>query len=535
MEHKQQKGLLLGILLLLFTLTGCIEKIDVSGKVNGSTLTPESMALDKTLEEHRAANAALSLPGELPREAEEAVIYWENTDRLRDYIGEGIYEKGLRAVCAVLKGRFAAESIRGFELNTDGEWKAVPELNDDQWKKMQERYYYQEDSDFYLGKIFDAKETAFGENSLNIVISSFTQPGYDFSEFARELNGYLKKNTGSAVCLYGVLVPVKQEFMGILRQPETIIIDYEGRLPCYILAAGPEGSVKAFDADFCEMLDKEKLRYGRGYYANIELPALEFAFVEDPKEKRVSGKPLYSYNCGTLTEDKAGNIFYSTSAGEETKSENGQEGENIAVCSQIACQSKNLAPENAAYYIDIDHYTCTLYAYDEAEGQWIPCGKEQDKYVNVRFEPVDGLCAEEDGHFFPEKGQLYLSAELNFTKGNTPLDRDKVYRLELQLRLNYRFTDRSSKHNIMDFSTSEEKYNAAIEGLITSRFRRGKGIQYKSWEYSGPKQIENAKAAMEQTPNLWLFLETLEDDKAYAPEMQDKIEYIDFLFHLKEP
>ena len=506
-------------------------------------MTPETFSADKVLNNHKTLNASLSAAGSAARRAESARIYFENTKKLQRLFENNNFSEfslGVRNIYSAVNRSFDNSQLSCFALSEqDGRTHWAPFAADDSARqKTQSRDFYTFDynSSNYLALLFEDTSIAFGANSLNIVVSSFTEPGFDLSAFGQGLDRYMANNPQSAVCLYGALSSVDRldlevyRFNKALDEGDFTILNFSGKLPFFILAVGPEESVRSFDSAMNELMNSSSMTYRRGVFSNsaytqLEARPLEMTLVPDPKLKSGTTELLQSYNTGALSEDQDGNIYYASYAGIETKDDRGSTA-NLSYSSRIACVSKDLDAAVGSFYTA----DFTLYAYDAETQSWLPCDKLASSRVTLDCRPLRGSSEEGSAILAAGDEQLYVSAKLDFS-ADSPLDRSTVYRVEVRLKLNYENPSPLSESNvgkIRDFCISDMDYYSALEHLTTST---GLNKPYiKTWDYSGEELKSNAGAALMRIPNLEALLSALEKTEHYAPEAADKIEYIDFIY-----
>ena len=510
-------------------------------------MTPEVFGADPALAVHKADNAALYTASASARKADAVQLYFENTTSLQRFFNSKLvnaFSLGVRNVYSAVNRYFDNSQLSCYALDTvEGRTRWVRLASDDNTRSNTQTkafYAFENGSTNYLGLLFDDHTVTFGKDSLNVVISSFTEPAFDLSGFGQGLDRYMADNPGSAVCLYGALSSVEAHDLQVYRfdkaanEPDFTILDFSGSLPFYILAAGPEESVRAFDTAMDELMRSSSVTFRRsvfsnGVYTQLQAPPLALALVADPKLKSGSGEILQSYNTGTLTEDPDGNIYCATYAGIETKDDRNSSA-NLSYSSRIACVSKNLDTADGPFY----SADFTLYAYDAESQSWQPCDKLASSRVELICRPLQGSSPEGSAILAAGDEQLYISAKLDFS-ADSPLDRSTMYRVEVRLKLNYENPDPVSEGNvgsIRDLCISDMDYYRALNDLrVSSGFHKS---YIKAWEYSSGEKKESAKAALMRTPNLESLLSTLEKAEHYVPETADRIEYIDFIYNLKD-
>ena len=493
---------------------------------------------DSVIQGHLRSNSTLSTERN-EREADTFHFYIENTETMAGFVSPNVttdYQESIQSLMDVAYNSFSKMDAHMLVYADDIqelEWERT-DLDKKFIRKLQSSGLYEGNT---LPEVSPLEaltweaESPFEENGLTVIVSNFVEPGNDLSALAVEIEAYFDKYENSSACIMGVT----SRFEGTFHIPYDggekttyCIQDFSGDAPFYMVMVGPEDAVRETAQNLAERMRTKEITpsysiYSNNVYAQILAEPLSFDVIGDLKSKKAPSYIIRSYNTGELYEDDAGNAYFSTSMGRVETLDSSSSG-NVSTSTQISVMSKDYDGVSE-YNWDYD-----LYTYDEATKQWAEAGKNALSKATVTVKTEQGSLMDElsdEPILASGRKEIRVSAKLDFGSGS-PLSREQIYRVGVQLYLNRQNTEAESSaagSDLREYSIGRADYDAAINKLSS-----GWGGS-KIWTAS-PVLQKDAQQVLLKTPNLGDLLTSLEQLEKKYQDTSEMVEYIDFVFNV---
>lgn len=552
-------------------------------------------AADTVIEDHVRHNRSLNTEIATDRQAEEFHFYVTNTETMTGFVG-GQVTAYQDSVTSVFNAAYDCQFGKYYShsMNRQGSsglyWGEAEELNDQILNRVLS-------TDFYEGNVlpaagavpalFRSESGPFQKNAMTVLVSNFVEPNFDLTSLSMGIEKYFSDYERSAACVIGF----SSQFRGNFHVPSTgnkdrstvSLMDFTGKVPCYMVVVGPEGDVMQYTEKLFEYLERRNVTYSYEHYSNslyeqVFAEPLTFDVIEDPKMSKAPTSTELSYNTGNMTEHESGYAYFATYTGVETRDGNtsdrksvkdrttakdrkasrgetteatgapettaaaGEETVKISKSTQIALLSRN--------YDGVSRYALAepvLYIYDQETKQWKDAGKNAQKAVSVFMEPKTGLSETHLGETYialtDDREEMYVAAKLDFETDGL-LTRDQLYRLELKILMEQDATagENSTSANgsgLQDYSITAAEYYQFIDDLEENKKWADElhNYQWTALADMNPadKQIKmKAQKLMAHTPGLDALLISLRDlEDNYKTDIEMHF-YLDFVFNIPD-